>query len=131
MGLVYSDIWALETLENDYNWQISGATYYLEGADGDHVLDGSRDTSGVTVSGLVGDDTIIGSGFDDVLSGDQGEDTIEGGLGRDIIIGGGQDDFLYGGQIDGETAFLAVMAMISYTAATETTSCAVMLRRTH
>ena len=52
---------------------------------------------GATISGLGGDDYIIGGLGDDTLLGGLGNDTIMGGAGADIINGGDGEDVIKGG----------------------------------
>lgn len=49
------------------------------------------------VSGLIGDDRLIGGGGNDQLKGDDGADWLEGSLGNDELIGGSGNDVLRGG----------------------------------
>jgi Ca2+-binding RTX toxin-like protein len=66
-------------------------------------------TLGVTISGLAGNDSLVGgSGNDSLLGGadndsieaKQGNDTLEGGAGNDTLYGGGDNDTLLGGTED-------------------------------
>lgn len=66
--------------------------------------------SGIRISGLNGDDDIIGTQLDDIISGDEGADVlhgaggtdqIDGGAGHDVIRGGDGNDYLIsGGDVD-------------------------------
>ena len=49
------------------------------------------------VSGLKGDDRLVGGGGDDQLKGDDGADWLQGSLGNDELIGGSGNDVLRGG----------------------------------
>ena len=49
------------------------------------------------VSGLKGDDRLVGGGGDDQLKGDDGADWLQGSLGNDELIGGSSNDVLRGG----------------------------------
>ena len=60
------------------------------------TVDASASTVGVTLTGLDGDDSIIGSSGADELSGDIGDDTISGGAGNDSLFGNGGADSLSG-----------------------------------
>ena len=53
--------------------------------------------AGGSMSGLGGNDHLIGGDGDDILSGDDGSDVLEGGLGNDLLSGGAGSDFLSGG----------------------------------
>jgi len=93
---------------------------------GNDSVNASLDTSGVTIDGNGGMDTIIGGSGndiitggglpfgdpgdslvggagDDIILGDSGDDTIDGGTGNDFIEGGRDDDLLTGG--DGDDYF--------------------------
>ena len=50
----------------------------------------------VRLSGLSGDDELVGGESGDNLDGDAGNDTLVGGLGNDLITGGPGDDAIYG-----------------------------------
>ena len=70
-------------------------------------IDATGATIGLLISGLGGNDVILGGSGDDTLNGGNGNDTIAGGLGRDLIRGQGGDDILSGtdllmGTTDGE-----------------------------
>ena len=62
------------------------------GNDGDNVLLGCYATSGQTLDGGAGNDTIYGSNYDDTLIGGSGNDYLQGYLGNDTMIGGTGDD---------------------------------------
>ncbi|MEP3632358.1 MAG: BspA family leucine-rich repeat surface protein [Shimia thalassica] len=86
-GVLYSNLGAFNTLQNDYGWTIRDARYYLDGTDSEDVLDWSVEETGVRSKGFEGNDKIIGSAH---------SDTLEGGLGADVLIGGEDSDVLYG-----------------------------------
>ncbi|MEP2758765.1 MAG: BspA family leucine-rich repeat surface protein [Hyphomicrobiales bacterium] len=86
-GVLYSNLEAFDTLQNDYGWTMRDARYYLDGTDSEDVLDWSAEETGVRSKGFEGNDKIIGSAH---------SDTLEGGLGADVLIGGEDDDVLYG-----------------------------------
>ena len=71
----------------------------LRGTSGSNTLD----FSGVTIvnveqiSGMDGNDTIIGSAASDIIDGNFGNDTLSGGDGDDTLNGGGGNDVLNGG----------------------------------
>ncbi|MDO9189395.1 MAG: calcium-binding protein, partial [Sulfurimicrobium sp.] len=44
------------------------------------------------ISGVTGDDTLVGSHGDDVLMGGDGNDVLIGGMGEDLLVGGDGDD---------------------------------------
>jgi Ca2+-binding RTX toxin-like protein len=52
----------------------------------------------VFLSGLGGNDTLLGSAKDDTLLGGDGNDSLEGGQGVNTLDGGTGDDTLYGGR---------------------------------
>lgn len=54
------------------------------------------------VSGLMGDDRLIGGGGNDQLNGNKGADFLQGSLGNDVLFGGGGSDWLTGGAGDDE-----------------------------
>jgi cyclophilin family peptidyl-prolyl cis-trans isomerase len=54
--------------------------------------------NGVSVSGGMGDDTLVGGPGNDTLAGGQGDDSISGGPGDDVLHGGQGNDTLAGGQ---------------------------------
>ena len=51
-----------------------------------------------TITGTVGDDTLVGTAGADTINGDNGKDTISGLGGADTLLGGNQDDILAGGE---------------------------------
>jgi Ca2+-binding RTX toxin-like protein len=57
----------------------------------------SADTGG-SMSGLGGNDHLIGGDGNDSLYGGDGSDVLEGGLGNDLLVGGAGSDFLSGGE---------------------------------
>lgn len=60
-------------------------------------VDASRVQQGVSITGSVGRNRIIGSGFDDRIAGLDGDDSLWGGSGNDTLLGGAGDDVLDGG----------------------------------
>jgi Ca2+-binding RTX toxin-like protein/endonuclease/exonuclease/phosphatase family metal-dependent hydrolase len=86
----------------------------LVGSESQDRMDASRFLGKAHISGIGGDDELVGSAFgdvleggegndrlygndgDDQLSGNAGEDVIEGGLGSDTVSGGDGNDKLYG-----------------------------------
>ncbi|NEY88832.1 Hint domain-containing protein [Tabrizicola oligotrophica] len=60
-------------------------------------LNGAATTTGVTLSGLGGNDTISGGSGADTLQGDSGHDALSGGEGADLLTGGLANDSLIGG----------------------------------
>ena len=72
--------------------------FTLTGSSSDDLIDASAFTNaGVTIFGLAGNDTLIGTVNGDKLNGDQGDDVIFGGDGMDVLQGGKNDDQLLGG----------------------------------
>ena len=69
------------------------------------LVDASDASSGVTITGSIGDDTITGSNADDIINGDDATDIISGGTGDDTIDGGNGADTLTGGAGDDEFDF--------------------------
>ena len=61
------------------------------------TVDASASSSGVSVEGGGGNDTIVGSAGDDSLDGGAGADSIDGGAGADTLYGGAGADTLSGG----------------------------------
>ncbi|MFZ4444496.1 MAG: hypothetical protein ACOYOY_13895 [Planktothrix agardhii] len=61
----------------------------------DLILGDERPNS---LSGGIGQDTLLGYGEADFLSGNQGQDLIYGFLGNDLIYGGADDDWVRGGK---------------------------------
>lgn len=55
---------------------------------------------GVSITGNILENTIIGGGFDDTLIGGGGDDSIVGGDGNDSIVGGTDNNWLEGGDGD-------------------------------
>lgn len=94
-GVLYSNLEAFNTLQNDYGWTMRDARYYLDGTDSEDVLDWSAEETGVRSKGFEGNDKIIGSAHGD---------TLEGGLGTDVLIGGEDDDVLFGGSMSEQQA---------------------------
>jgi Ca2+-binding RTX toxin-like protein len=50
----------------------------------------------VRLSGLDGDDNLVGGESNDNIDGEKGNDTLVGGLGNDLITGGPGNDLIYG-----------------------------------
>jgi Ca2+-binding RTX toxin-like protein len=76
------------------------------------------------LSGLGGNDTLIGGGGDDSLSGGDGDDTQNGGDNADTLIGGAGDDKLDGGDgIDDLVTYQDVLSGVTVNlSANETTT---------
>ncbi|MBY6121735.1 Hint domain-containing protein [Mameliella alba] len=55
-------------------------------------------STGITVDGGAGNDSIVGTQADDVIDGGTDNDTLRGGDGADTITGGAGDDSLYGNE---------------------------------
>lgn len=53
-------------------------------------------TTGATISGGTGNDSIVGALGEDVINGDAGNDTVHGGAASDTISGGDDADYLFG-----------------------------------
>ena len=102
----------------------SGSFTQIEGVIGSNQadsVDATLDSSGVFLSGMGGDDTLLGGTGDDILTGGDGADVLTGGDGADVILaeagadtisagsgndyieGGTGDDLLSGG--DGDDYF--------------------------
>ncbi|MGB3146956.1 MAG: Hint domain-containing protein [Paracoccaceae bacterium] len=64
---------------------------------GNDYVDASASTTGVTVDGGGGNDTMVGGSGADSLTGGAGNDSLVGGSGDDTLAGGGGDDNLIGG----------------------------------
>ena len=80
------------------------------------IIDASKRTAAVNITGndlgdtliggsgkdtLIGgndDDSIVGNAGNDYLAGSAGNNTLDGGAGNDTLIGGDDDDYLYGGK---------------------------------
>ncbi|WP_225205540.1 beta strand repeat-containing protein [Novosphingobium huizhouense] len=87
---------------------ITGSGFVINGTSGGDTLDFSAVTSiakDVTIDGLGGNDTILGTTLADQIDGGKGNDTVSGGLGDDLLLGRAGDDVLNGGagndRIDG------------------------------
>ena len=66
--------------------------------DEDNVFAADPDaTSGISIDGLGGNDSLTGGDFSDAISGGSGNDTINGGGGNDVLLGGPGDDIIIGG----------------------------------
>ena len=89
-----------ETLSALYAGATSGATMY--GHEGNDTLNGNAGHD--TLYGGVGDDLLNGNAGNDTLYGDEGNDTLNGGNGNDILDGGAGDDSLNGG--DGDDTYV-------------------------
>ncbi len=76
----------------------AGSNELVGTANGEILI--GRDDIGSTISGLGGDDILIGGARGDTLEGGGGNDILQGGAGRDILRGGGGDDILRGGAGD-------------------------------
>jgi Ca2+-binding RTX toxin-like protein len=81
---------ASETLQGK-----KGKTNSISGLGGDDVLLGMN--SGDILSGGSGNDQLDGGGSGDFLYGDAGQDTLKGGAGQDYLQGDGGKDVLMGG----------------------------------
>ncbi len=79
----------------------------LDGGDGDDVINNATGTFNVgqvllggdgndTITGGIGDDTILSGDGNDVVDGQIGQDSIEGGDGADTLNGGADGDFVNG-----------------------------------
>jgi RTX calcium-binding nonapeptide repeat (4 copies) len=68
-------------------------------ANGD-TYDGHLGTETGLVSGMAGDDTMIGGAGFDNFQGNQGNDSLSGGAGDDIVVGGKDNDVQSGGDGD-------------------------------
>lgn len=64
---------------------------------GNDRFSGALGSTGVSVDGGSGDDTVVGGSAPDTLSGGLGNDTLSGGAGADQLIGGAGNDTLMGG----------------------------------
>ena len=63
------------------------ATVYINGGNGDDVIDATASADPVQVQGRLGNDTITGSSFNDKLYGNEGNDVLAGGAGADTLGG--------------------------------------------
>ena len=75
----------------------------LQGTDGNDSLgvpNGDSNTTGYTVFGLGGDDTLTGGGGNDNIFGSFGNDRLFGGNGNDKLFGDFDNDRLFGGNGD-------------------------------
>ncbi len=63
--------------------------------DGAYAPDGSAQ-GGVTLSGTIGNDTLVGFSMRDRLEGGAGDDELSGRLGNDVLLGGAGNDGLRG-----------------------------------
>jgi Ca2+-binding RTX toxin-like protein len=74
------------------------------------VVTASNTVAGATLSGDLGNDTVLGTNAIDIISGGEGNDSIRGSRGGDVITGGtGDDIFDYNmtveATVDGNTGF--------------------------
>jgi Ca2+-binding RTX toxin-like protein len=78
-------------------------TIYIDGGDGDDIIDASAYTSTPTTGGKLdlyggpGNDKLTGTVRPNYLYGQDGDDTLYGGDGIDRLYGGPGNDILYGG----------------------------------
>lgn len=70
------------------------------GTNGNDFIDHSSETSGESIDGRNGDDTIIAGSGNDTLDGGRGNDNVDGRGGDDFIDGGDGNDTLIGGTGD-------------------------------
>jgi Ca2+-binding RTX toxin-like protein len=68
----------------------------VDGNAGNDLIDASASSSGKTLSGGNGNDTLLGGGAADYLAGGDGDDSLLGGGGNDQLLGGDGNDFLDG-----------------------------------
>ncbi len=80
-------IWSWDDIKLKLLQPTSGDDY-LQGYDGEHNI----------LSGLAGNDSLLGGNFGDTLDGGSGNDTLEGGGGNDTLNGGLDDDEMKGGE---------------------------------
>ena len=73
---------------------VAGVANLISGLGGDDRLLGKELND--SLYGNAGDDRLIGGAGQDVLDGGIGNDVLKGGLGADMLIGGEDDDRLYG-----------------------------------
>ena len=97
-GLVNESFLGIESLVGSNNNDVliaNGATgVSLTGLDGDDVLIGGDGAD--VLSGGLGADILTGNGGNDVITGGDGDDTITGSLGNDQLDGGAGNDNLFG-----------------------------------
>jgi Ca2+-binding RTX toxin-like protein len=98
-----SDVFTYTVAQADGDSSTADLTINFAGAVGEtgtgnsETLVLSVDTGG-SMSGLGGNDHLIGGEGDDSLYGGDGSDVLEGGLGNDYLDGGAGSDFLSGGE---------------------------------
>ena len=63
---------------------------------GNDSVDGTAVTTGLTLDGLAGNDTLRGGSGADALTGGTGNDSLSGGAGQDSLYGGADNDTLAG-----------------------------------
>ncbi|SOB90168.1 Ca2+-binding RTX toxin-like protein [Rhodobacter sp. JA431] len=71
--------------------------YDIEGIYGSSLgdtINASADSSGLTLDGAAGNDSIIGGSSHDLILGGTGDDTIYSGLGNDTVYGGDGNDYI-------------------------------------
>jgi Ca2+-binding RTX toxin-like protein len=66
----------------------------LVGGIGNNLFDGRGATVPLLLSGLAGNDTLLGGTKADVIDGGDGDDVLSGGAGNDLIEGGAGTDFV-------------------------------------
>ena len=94
---------AAETGTYSYTGGGSGSFTGIEEVDGSagaDTIDASLASTGVTIKGGAGNDSILGGASKDFLQGDDGNDTIFGGGGNDTLNGDAGNDLSYGGEGD-------------------------------
>ncbi|WP_339114091.1 Hint domain-containing protein [Thioclava sp. GXIMD2076] len=72
----------------------------VQGGSGDDTFNAAADSSGLTLSGGGGADSITGGSGADTLAGGMGNDTLYGGTGADSIAGDDGNDYIDGGSED-------------------------------
>ena len=78
----------------------AGATYVntdfevINGGNGNDKIDSSSSTTGVTLNGNGGNDTLLGGTGNDNLKGGDGNDSLVGGAGKDALGGGAGNDVI-------------------------------------
>lgn len=88
------DIDVIKNVENVVGGQ---AGDIITGNDDANVLNGGAGDGNDTISGLGGNDAIVGDAGNDTLDGGTGNDAIVGGAGNDTLDGGEGNDLLSGG----------------------------------
>lgn len=73
-NVIYSNIDAVATLTDTYDWQLREAIYAFAGGTDADTIDGAASLYRIEADGLTGDDQIIGSDFGDRLVGCEGAD---------------------------------------------------------